>query len=51
VLLKTLDNDNKWHEKCSKIGGNVLADRLNCWKCIGMRGISVNRSELGRGDW
>jgi hypothetical protein len=45
VLLKTLDNDNKWHGKCSMIGGNVLADRLNCRKCTGMCGVSADRSE------
>jgi hypothetical protein len=50
VLLKTLDNGDKWHGKCLTIGGNVLADRLNCRKGTGMRGVSADGSESGRGD-
>jgi hypothetical protein len=48
VLLKTLDNGDKWHGKCLMIGGNVLADRLNCRKCSGMCGVSADRSESVR---
>jgi len=50
VLLKTLGNDNKWHEKCSMIGGNTLADRLICQKGIRMCSVSADRSELGCSD-
>jgi len=50
VLLKTLDNDNKWHEKSLTIGGNALADRLICWKGIGMHSVCADRLESGCSD-
>ena len=47
MLMKTLDNDNKWQGKCLTIGGNVLVDELNRRKCSGMCGVSADLLGVG----
>ena len=47
MLMKTLDNDNKWQGKCLTIGVNVLVDELNRWKCSGMCGVSADLLGVG----